>query len=151
MNILETKSLSYDQVTQINNLWNSEYPVKLANRFLNLLDGVENYMHFIVDDGHGLVLAWAVYFFKDGETRFSIIVHPKHAGKGLGTFLVDKLKNNLDIFYGWVIDHDNDKKSNGERYRSPLSFYTKRGFTILSENRIDTEMLSAVKVKWSRQ
>ena len=118
---------------------------------MNLLDGVENYRHIIIVDDHDQVLAWAVHFFKDEETRFSIIVHPQHAGKGLGTTLLDKLKNDLDIFYGWVIDHNNDIKSNGELYVSPLTFYTKRGFEVLHENRIDTEMLSAVKVKWCKK
>jgi len=149
MIILETKNLSLNQASQINQLWNSEFPVKLIDRFPKLLEGVEDYKHFIIQD-NDIVLAWAVQFFKDGETRFSIIVHPQHAGKGLGTLLLDKLKNELDVFYGWVVDHDNDKKLNGEMYRSPLSFYTKRGLTVMAENRIDTEMLSAVKVKWNK-
>lgn len=65
--------------------------------------------------------------------------------------LISLLKQNLNEFYGWVIDHDNDQKYNGEKYLSPLSFYQKLGFEILIDERIDNEVLKAVKIKYSRR
>jgi GNAT superfamily N-acetyltransferase len=94
-------------------------------------------------------LAWAVDFEKDYEIRFSIIVNRNQQRKGLGNSLIDRLKKDLREFYGWVIDHNDYKKENGEYYHSPLMFYTKQGFEILYDTRIDTDILNAVKIKRS--
>lgn len=149
LNITKTKVLTPLQATQINALWNSEYPAKLKNRFPILLDGTIQYNHYIIEDTEHNVLAWAVDFEKDNETRFSILVDSKHQGKGLGAALMERLKTDVNEFYGWVIDHNRDIKSNGEHYSTPMPFYTKLGFTILHDQRIDTDMISAVKIKWS--
>ncbi len=147
MQIIKTKILSSLQEKQIDQLWNEEYPVKLANRFKILLDGVENFNHYLIEDPQHNIIAWAVDFYKENETRFSIIVRSDYQGKGLGSLLIEKLEKENKEFYGWVIDHNNDLKSNGENYLTPLPFYIKHGFTILADCRIDTEMLAAVKIK----
>ncbi|MCB0473527.1 MAG: hypothetical protein KDC56_10755, partial [Flavobacteriaceae bacterium] len=51
---------------------------------------------------------------------------------------------------GWVIDHDNDYKINGELYKSPLNFYLKNGFQKSSDRRLELEKISAVKIKWKK-
>jgi len=147
MEIIKTKSLTTKQLQQINRLWNEEYPLKLKDRFGLLLDGVNNYSHYLIEDKDKNILAWAVDFEKDNEIRFSIIVDKNYQGKGLGVQLIKKLKNDLEEFYGWVIDHNDDKKSNGENYESPLSFYIKQGFEVLHNKRIETDLLKAVKIK----
>jgi len=147
MEIIRTKYLTDFQFQQINRLWNEEYPSSLKNRFGSLLDGVENFNHYLIEDENKNILAWAVDFEKDSEIRFSIIVDNKEQGKGLGKSLVGKLKESLGEFYGWVIDHNNDKKENGESYNSPLPFYVKQGFEIVHDQRIDNDILKAVKIK----
>ncbi len=149
MKIIKTKILTNKQGEQINALWNDEYPIKLKDRFPVLLDGVENYSHYIIEDDKQNVLAWAVDFEKENEIRFSIIVASKHKGKGLGSMLLENLKKENKLFYGWVIDHNDDVKSNGEAYQSPMPFYLKHGFEILHDIRIESEMIRAVKIKWS--
>jgi GNAT superfamily N-acetyltransferase len=148
MGIIKTKSLTTKQFQQINRLWNEEYPLKLKDRFQLLLDGVNDYNHYLIEDKDKNILAWAVDFEKDNEIRFSIIVDKNQQGKGLGVKLIKKLKNDLEEFYGWVIDHNDDKKSNGENYESPLSFYIKHGFKVLHTKRIETDLLKAVKIKF---
>jgi GNAT superfamily N-acetyltransferase len=145
--IIKTKELSTSQAEQIHRAWNEEYPVKLNNRFGLLLSDVTSYMHYIIENDKQEIVAWGVMFEKDDERRFSILVDSNYKGQGLGKKLIDAFKKDYSIFYGWVIDHDNDVKMNGEKYVSPLSFYLKQGFTILNEQRIDTEMISAVKVE----
>ncbi len=113
-----------------------------------MLEGVENYHHYIIEDSDKNIIAWAVDFEKDNETRFSVIVKSGHQGKGLGSLLIAKLQAEIDEFYGWVIDHDNDLRSNGKRYISPMPFYIKHGFFVLADNRIESEMISAAKIKW---
>ncbi len=148
MEVTSTKYLTDTQFQQIDRLWNEEYPLKLKGRFKILLDGVEKFNHYLIEDENQNILAWAVEFEKDNETRFSIIVNSKHQGKGLGKTLVKLLKEDLGGFYGWVIDHDDDVKDGGDNYKSPLAFYAKLGFEILHDQRIDADLLEAVKIKW---
>lgn len=149
--IITTKELSKQQFNQINQLWNDEYPLKLRDRFPILLDGVENFNHYILEDAHQNVIAWAVDFEKENQIRFSIIVSSNNQCKGFGGLLIEKLKQENDEFYGWVIDHNEDLKSSGEFYQTPKPFYLKHGFEILNDNRIDNEMIRAVLVKWSNK
>jgi len=148
MKVIHQTKLSETQFVQINELWNNEYPVKLKDRFALLLEGSETQQHFIIEDEEQKVIAWAVLFDMDAETRFSIIVSNEHKGKGLGSQLIESLKFSKDSFNAWVIDHNNDLKKSGEFYLSPLSFYLKHGFEIMHHIRIDTEMIKAIKIKW---
>lgn len=151
MKTSRSQTLTTAQLSRINQLWNEEYPITLNDRFPLLLEGVGNYHHYLIEDDHQKVIAWAVDFEKDGQVRFSIIVSSAYKGRGLGTQLMECLKANNDELYGWVIDHNEAKKANGEPYLSPLDFYVKRGFEILQDVRIDTEMIKAVLLKWTHK
>ena len=150
MRVLKIRDLNSQQFSSVNELWNAEYPIKLKNRLDLLLKDSIQVMHYILEE-EGQIIAWAVWFEKDNEIRFSIIVNERLQGRGFGKALVDALKGDLNEFYGWVIDHDNDLKQNGDHYQSPLKFYQKQGFTILPDFRIDNEMLKAVKIHWKRK
>jgi GNAT superfamily N-acetyltransferase len=151
MEIIKTKTLSEKQSSQINQLWNDEYPIKLKDRFTILLDGADWHNHYIIEDTEQNVIAWALDFEKEKQIRFSIIVDTKHKGKGIGELLITKLKEETEEFYGWVIDHNNDLKSNGTYYQTPMPFYLKHGFEILENIRLDNEMIKAVLIKWSKK
>jgi GNAT superfamily N-acetyltransferase len=144
--IIKVKHLSKSQWRQINALWNEEYPVQLKDKFGLLLEGVTAFNHYLLEEKE-IVIAWAVDFEKEGETRFSLIVKKEYQGKGLGSTLINRLKVDLGVFYGWVIDHEKDQKQNGDFYTSPLPFYIHHGFVVLTEQRIDSNILSAVKIK----
>lgn len=77
MDILKTKDLTDIQRASINRLWNEEFPVNLKGKFSRLLEGVDNFNHYLIEDDFKNILAWAVSFEKDFETRFSIIVSSK--------------------------------------------------------------------------
>jgi len=64
---------------------------------------------------------------------------------------LNKLKSENDILNGWVIDHKNDVKINGELYQSPLLFYEKNDFQIFPEYRLEIPILSAVKITWCKR
>lgn len=147
MQLINTATLSDNQIQQINVLWNQEYPKNLINRFSILLGDATNYQHFLLENEAQQVLGWAVLFDKENETRFSIIVGEASKRMGLGSRLMDALKQACPCFYGWVIDHDNDIKSDDSIYRSPLTFYLKHDFEVLSDQRLDTPIIKAVKVK----
>lgn len=62
MVIFKTKSLTPYQIQQINQLWNEESPLNLKDRFGLLLDGVNDYNHYLIEDIYKNIL---------GETRSS--------------------------------------------------------------------------------
>ncbi len=146
--IIQTlKALTADQSQQIDTLWNEEYPLSLNNRFGILLDGATWFTHYIISDEEERIKAWSVIFEKDGEIRFSIIVNSRYQKQGLGKALIEKLKDEHGVFYGWVIDNDSAQKQDGTFYVSPLKFYQQLGFEVLTNERIDSDMLRAVKIK----
>lgn len=154
MKITNTHQLNQEQKEQILQLWNNEYPEKLA---YNSMDGFENYLeklsevkHFLLTDNDEKIHGWAITFIRDSETWFAIILSENLHGKGRGTKVLNELKQNKNELNGWVIDHSNDRKINGEFYKSPLEFYKKNEFEVLSDIRLELEIMSAVKIKWTK-
>jgi GNAT superfamily N-acetyltransferase len=151
MKLITTNQLTAKQHHEIHVLWNDEYPIKLKDRYSILLNDALWFHHYLLVNKEDQIVAWAVDFKKEEQVRFSIIVSSAYKNKGLGRRMLDALKKENTSFFGWVIDHDDDLKSNGEVYRSPLSFYLKNGFEVVHDQRLDTPMISAVLVKWSEQ
>lgn len=148
MRITKTKIISQLQTEQINALWDNEFPEKLNGRYPLLLEDARSFDHYIIEDDAQKIIAWAVIFEKDQQIRFSLIVAANQQRNGLGGLLIERLKTDYQEFYGWVIDHNDDLKTNGEHYLSPLPFYLKHGFEILNDQRIDSPMIKAVLIKW---
>ena len=82
---------------------------------------------------------------------FAIILSEKIKGKGFGRKMLDVLKQNETVLNGWVIEHNNDQKIIGKYYLSPLQFYGKCGFEILTTERLELDKISAVKIKWIKK
>lgn len=136
-------------------LWNNEYPEKLSYNTLiefdYYLQSLNSPKHFLLTNSKDLILGWAITFNRDNEKWFAIILSETIKGKGLGKKILDNLKQLEVILNGWVIDHNNDKKKNGQPYFSPLKFYEKCGFEIQPNNRLELDKISAVKIKWIKQ
>lgn len=154
MKITKHTELNNKQKERILELWNNEYPEKLA---YNSVSDFENYLNKLTEQNHYFLLdkseeinGWATTFIRENEKWFAIIVPEKLHGKGFGTKILNELKNNENTLNGWVIDHDSDKKLNGNFYQSPLKFYLKNEFEMLSETRLELEIISAVKIKWTK-
>jgi hypothetical protein len=154
MKIIQTTSLTLDQKQSVFELWNSEYPKKIGytelSEFDNYLDELSNIEHYLVVDDQNSILGWAFTFFREEEDWFGIIINSEIQGKGFGMLLLNELKKNKLVLNGWVIDHQNDLKQNKEPYLSPLFFYTKNGFLVEKDIRIENEKISAVKIRWEQ-
>jgi len=154
MKFLSTKELSKGWKMEILNLWNNEYPEKLNYRTLldfdNYLENLNSKSYILMLDHNQNVKGWYFDFFRNEEKWFVIIVSSKIHGQGFGTQILNLAKERESELNGWVIDHDNDKKLNGEFYKSPLEFYLKNGFEKLSDIRLELDKLSAVKIKWKK-
>jgi hypothetical protein len=152
MRIIEKQALSLDEKKILNKLWNNEYPEKIGYRelseFEGYLDGLSNTVHYLVVNDQNQILGWAFTFLREAEDWFGIIINSEIQAKGFGILLLDELKKSKLVLNGWVIDHQNDLKQNKEPYLSPLGFYTKNGFLVHENCRIENDKISAVKIRW---
>ncbi len=132
-------------------MWNDEYPNFL--RYENVTDfdqylaKLKNAEYHIVET-YNEIVGWAVKFDRDEGKWFVIMVNSQKQTRGIGTKLIESIKENVIELNGWVIDKDNYYKTNGDNYKSPVDFYKKIGFEITDE-RFENEKFTAVKVKWS--
>ena len=154
MKIHTQSRLDNEQKKQIFELWNNEYPERIAYQSIenleNYLNKLTQQIHYLLLDEHNKIHGWATTFIRDNEKWFVIIVSEKLHGKGIGTKMLNKLKEDEAVLNGWVIDHNADKKLNGTYYKSPIGFYQKNGFEIIADTRLELEIMSAVKMKWTK-
>lgn len=153
MEIIEKEILSIEEKEVLRVLWNNEYPERLHLKTLEdfdlYLNGLSNTKHYLLFDDLNKIIGWTFTFLREGEDWFAIILDSKIQGKGNGSLLINEIKKKNTSLNGWVIDNENEVKQNNEFYKSPMPFYIKQGFTILTETRIENEKMSAVKINWN--
>ena len=154
VNFIPTTQLSDAHKNEVLTLWNQEYPEKL--NYQTFLD-FDNYLAKLTEQSHILIInesqavkGWYFSFNRDNKRWFALLIDTSLHGQGFGTQLLNLAKEKEATLNGWVIDHNRDKKRNGESYTSPLNFYLKNGFKILSNNRLELDKISAVQIKWVR-
>ena len=154
MNIVQKEILSLEEKEILRKLWNEEYPARLHLKTIEdfdlYLNGLSNTKHYLLFDDSNKIIGWTFTFLRDGEDWFAIILDSKIQGRGNGTFLINEIKKNNVSLSGWVIDQENEIKQNEEFYKSPMPFYIKNGFEILTDIRIENEKMSGVKINWKR-
>lgn len=152
MRILRKEILSEEEKEVLRELWNNEYPARLhlktSEDFELYLNGLSNTKHYLLLDESNEIIGWTFTFLREGEDWFAIILNSKIQGRGNGSLLINEIKNRNNSLNGWVVDHENEIKENGDFYKSPMPFYIKNGFTIITETRIENEKMSAVKINW---
>ena len=154
MELIKKRGLSDLEMVELLELWNAEYPKTLAH---SSIDSLNDYLTSLAETKHLLLLderqkvrGWCFCFNRENQPWFAIIIDSKLKGQGFGTQLLNALKKEAQMLNGWVIDHNTYEKLNLEPYQSPLPFYLKNGFQILSEERLELEHISAVKIKWQK-
>lgn len=153
MKIVSKSDLDKQEKEFICQLWNAEYPEKLAYQsvaeFETYLNNLSDKKHYLLQDESDEIQGWAITFTRENEKWFAIIINSKIQNQGFGKQLLNHLKFIEKKLSGWVIDHNNDSKLDGTTYDSPLKFYLKNGFSVCNEIRIDSEKISAVKIVWN--
>ena len=152
MKIIQSAVLTLKEKQSLFELWNSEYPEKIGytniSEFENYLEALSNKEHYLLMNDENEILGWAFTFNRDNEQWFAIILNSKIHRKGYGRLLLDELKKNNSVLNGWAIDHHNEIKQNREPYISPIDFYVKNGFIAEQDVRIESDKISAVKIRW---
>ena len=154
MEILKTYSLEPPQHQEVFELWNTEYPVHLGFATPSGLDqylkSLPRLRYYLAPGTGNRLLGWAMVYGEEGENWFALTVRGDCQGQGKGTLLLDRLKEEHTSLNGWVIDHENDLRRDGQVYHSPLAFYLKNDFTVFPGSRLELPELSAVRIQWSR-
>lgn len=154
MKIIQTMALTLENKQSLFELWNDEYPEKICYKdlceFESYLEELSRIKHYLIVNDLNQIYGWAFTFLRENEDWFGIIIDSKIRGKRFGTLLLDELKRNTSVLNGWVIDRQNDMKRNKELYLSPLEFYTKSGFIVNQNIRMENDKISAVKIRWER-
>lgn len=155
MKITKTENLSNEQKQRIVELWNAEYPVQLwhpdTRSFDDYLSELRNPEYYLLVDENENIKGWLACFIRRDEKWFALLIDSREQKKGYGSQLLNSVKEFEAEINGWVIDRDTDLKANGETYRSPLGFYEKNDFEILLDVRLESETMSAVKIRWVRK
>ena len=154
MRIEKTSNLTVAQKEIITRLWNAEYPENLkyggVEDFEEFLNKQTDRRHFLLYDENGQIKGWLMTFTRDSERWFSVIIDTSAQKKGYGTALLNEIKSRETEINGWVVAGDDYLKTNGEKYRSPLEFYRKNGFSVLSDVKLEKQDLVAVKINWKK-
>ncbi len=153
MRIVKSDTLTESQKKQIVIIWNAEYPVGLmyssTQGFNDYLSKLDDLTHYLIEVDQ-TVIAWMSTFYRDNERWFAMMIDSTYQKQGLGKQLLQALKADHQEGYGWVVDHEEYLKVNGETYHSPLQFYLKNDFKLISDCRLELPQLSAVKISWRR-
>ncbi len=154
MNIVNKHHLDYDEKLRVFELWNNEYPEQLV---YNSIEEFEEYLGNLIDQNHALminsqggIVGWYFDFVREEQRNFAIILDSEYHGKGYGTKLIGYAKEKHKELNGWVVSHNDYKKMNGDNYISPLEFYLKNGFEVLEKERLKSNKITAIKIKWKR-
>lgn len=155
MKFIETENLNTGQKKQILKLWNQEYPEKLSLpnliAFEEYLQNLVDKHHILLCDENGPIKGWLIYFIRDKERCFVMIIDPSVQGKGWGSKFLDEAKKYNSELNGWVINQSTELKQNGDKYISPIGFYEKNGFKVLIDMATTKEGINGVKVTWENK
>lgn len=157
-NLYTLKKLNIKQKTGIFKIWNDNYPSQLEFKDMNNLELYLQSLKFPVyfmfesdkPDTKKEFFAFAVVFERDNELWFAIIIDNKFQKKGIGSLILEILKEDFPILNGWVIDNNEYIKLDGSQYNSPLEFYIKNGFSVVENARLETDKISALKINWRK-
>lgn len=131
VNITTTKILSEKQKIDVVRLWNNEYPKELSHpnlsEFDQYLQGLSDLNHILLSDENENVRGWLIYFIRNNEQCFAMLIDSSLQGQGWGSKLLSLAKECNSELNGWVINNNNELKQNGESYKSPVSFIERTG------------------------
>lgn len=151
MNIIEETFLDDSQKRAITDLWNKEYPLELSladiTDFEHYLQTLKHLHHILLVNGED-VKGWLIYFERDDEQCFAMLLDSSLQRQGWGSKLLDLAKQRTFELNGWVIDGNHYMKQDGTNYKSPIGFYLKNDFELRPDSRLKKNGIDGIKVTW---
>lgn len=148
-------TLSATQKEQVRAIWNAEYPSGLVlptpEDFDAYLSKSTEHKHFLLCTIEGDLKGWGCTFQRDNARWFAMILSRSIHGKGLGTFLLQKMLQGESQLYGWVIETTPFNRTDGTPYPLPLEFYLKNGFHAETNERLDIPAFSGHRIVFTRE
>lgn len=145
---------SYQKETIRRELWNQEYPACIqllsAEQFDDYLFPLQDPLHILVKNEHNQILGWYFDFLRENERFFAMIIHKDAQGKGVGSELLRLAKEQRTVLNGWVVPSTSLLKSNGQLYRSPVSFYERNHFCIRKDIQFKSPLMVTIKIEWRK-
>src|SRR5688500_1408189 len=96
MHFTTTKILSEKQKLEIVKLWNNEYPKELSHsnlsEFDQYLQGLSDLNHILLSDKNENLRGWLIYFIRDNEQCFAMLLDSSLQGKGWGSKFLNLAK-----------------------------------------------------------
>lgn len=152
MKIQKSENLNSSEKIDIFNIWNSAYPSQIVYKgmedFEKYLSSRKNPMHLLLKN-NSHVIGWLCIFDRNSERWFAMIVDPNYQRQGIGKMLMQQMQQMENTVNGWIVMHDKYAKIDGTPYLSPRSFYQSHNF-IITDEKLETDMLSTVKIRWTR-
>ncbi|WP_299456121.1 GNAT family N-acetyltransferase [uncultured Microscilla sp.] len=152
MQYLITKALNDTQKEQVRTIWNRVYPAQIGHSnilsFEKYLAPLHNATHWLVQTKQAIIKGWFITFDRHNDRWFAMLLNDDIQGQGIGSGLLQHAQAQNKVLNGWVIDHHHYVRKDGQTYISPIEFYIKNGFQVLTDQRLETEQLSLVKVRW---
>lgn len=97
MKIVSKSDLDKQEKKFICQLWNAEYPEKLAYQsvaeFETYLNNLSDKKHYLLQDESDEIQGWAITFTRENEKWFAIIINSKIQNQGFGKQLLNHLKS----------------------------------------------------------
>jgi GNAT superfamily N-acetyltransferase len=150
MRSINTPSLNPSQKKEIFKLWNSVSPDHISHdtidsleKYLRTLDAV---IYTLILDDTDRIVGWFALFDRDNGRWFAMFLDESIHGKGVGSQLLTQAKTHYDEISDWVIDHNNDKRLDSEPCISPVNFYLKNDFEVITDVRLELGQLSCTKM-----
>jgi len=155
LEIKEVMHLDTAQKRFVMSIWNHEYPSTLAFSSISALDkylsSLDQAVHFLLYYEQKIV-GWCVEFQRDNEAWFAMIIDRNYQGLGIGKQVLRLLTSRNKLLFGWAVNEESEyKRLDGSAYVSPLPFYKKFGFSVISSDVLDTTALKAVRIMWQKK
>ena len=150
MKIEKSLTLTSHQRSEVQRLWNEEFPDTLRKEtmedLMQYFSKLGRHRHFLLTDADQMV-GWMITFDRAGDRWLALLVDRKWPGRGPGSRLIAYAKQHEKVLNGWVVDESNYYKADGSAYPSPLEFYLKNDFRLV-DDRFENEKMRAVRVRW---
>jgi len=154
MKLIKTDCLNAIQKQALLACWNEVYPASLCYTSLDEMDmyfsKLSNVEFFLLEYDDLNATAFAYRFLRDKETWLTMLMPATLQRKGNGKVLLDVLKSGCVELNAWVVDHNHALMKNEYVYISPLWFYLQNDFAIVENVRLETEVISALKLRWKK-